>query len=87
MCIRDRYVAYSTILDASAGISLYTDTTFSNGMNSIATYNNLYNGNVTLNRINRTSDNPLLDSNYMIEIRNTGSASPDLGGLDVYKRQ
>ena len=75
------YVAYSTILDASAGISLYTDTTFSNGMNSIATYNNLYNGNVTLNRINRTSDNPLLDSNYMIEIRNTGSASPDLGGF------
>ncbi len=75
------YVAYSTILDASAGTPLYTDTTFSTSMNNMLVYNNLENGNVILNRINRTSDNPLLDSNYMIEIQNIGYVEPDLGGF------
>ncbi len=75
------YLAYSTLLDASAGVSLYNDTTFLDGMNSMSYYNNLHNDTVILNRVSRSDDNPLLNSDYMIEIKNIGDATPGLGGF------
>ena len=78
------YVAYSTILDAGAGIALQNDPLFESGINDILIYNLLENGNVVLNRVARSSDNPLLNTNYMIQISTIGNATPGLGGFVQY---
>lgn len=65
----------------SSGKMLYTDPTFKNGLNGISAYNNSLNGNVTVNHIAKLPDSPVTASNYNIEIKNTGEASPGLGGF------
>lgn len=75
------YLSYSAMIDASAGNNLYTDTTFASGNNSMSVYDNLNSSNLIHERIPRSNDNPLLDSNYMIRIQNIGKTNPDLGGF------
>ena len=75
------YVAYSTVLDATAGTKLNTDVNFASGMNGMETYNNAGNGTTSLSRIARSSDSPLTGASYMVRVTNTGSAHPGLGGF------
>ena len=75
------YVAYSTVLDATAGTKLNTDVNFASGMNGMTTYNNAGNGTTSLSRIARSSDSPLTGASYMVRVTNTGSARPGLGGF------
>ncbi len=64
------------------GKMLHRDPTFVNGYNDISVYNNLGNGNVTLKRVTNTADITIPNDNRTyIEISNTGSASPNIGGF------
>ncbi|MFY7027088.1 phage tail tip fiber protein [Acinetobacter baumannii] len=65
------------------GKLLYGDVNFKKGMNSVSTYNNLNNGNVTVSRVPKYSDNPTT-STHEIEIKAIGSASPNWGGFVQY---
>lgn len=60
------------------GKMLYRDPTFRKGSNSCSVYNNSGNGLVTITRISMTAPN---DSNYVLEVKNTGTASPGCGGF------
>lgn len=60
------------------GKMLYRDPTFRNGLNDIRVYNNLGNGLVSVSRVSMTAPN---DSGYVLEIKNTGTASPGCGGF------
>lgn len=61
------------------GKMLFRDPTFFEGNNSTNIYNNLGNGTVTVTRVyDNTAPN---DSKYLLQIVNTGSASPDCGGF------
>lgn len=63
-----------------AGKILYRDLDFSTGMNGIAVYNNAGNGVTSIARIAKQTDCPTTSA-YCVEISNTGSASPALGGF------
>ena len=61
------------------GKMLYRDPTFINGNNSMGIYNNTSNGMVTHTRLaDATAPN---DSGYVIQIKTTGTASPNNGGF------
>lgn len=61
------------------GKMLYRDPTFIEGSNGISVYNNSNNGTVT---ITRTSSSTVPnDSGKMLTIKNTGTASPNCGGV------
>ena len=62
------------------GKMLYTDPTFTSGVNGMTVYNNSGNGTVTITRITKSSDCPTT-SGYMIQIKTTGTASPSHGGF------
>ncbi len=62
------------------GKMLYRDPAFATGFNGIATYNNLGNGTVLLDRIPAVFGGPST-SGVVLRIRNTGAASPGLGGF------
>ncbi|MBQ6285698.1 MAG: InlB B-repeat-containing protein, partial [Bacilli bacterium] len=63
------------------GVGLYNDDGFNNGKNSMGVYNNSNNGTVVHTKIATTSDNPMKDSSYVIQITTNGTASPGLGGF------
>lgn len=65
------------------GKLLYGDVNFKKGTNSVVTYNNMNNGNVTVTRVPRYSDNPTT-STHEIEIKVVGAASPNWGGFVQY---
>lgn len=62
------------------GKMLYTDPTFTSGVNDMKVYNNSGNGTVTITRITKSSDCPTT-SGYMMQIKTTGTASPGHGGF------
>lgn len=64
----------------SLGKMLFSDPTFKNSSNNINTYNNKGNGTVTTSRISKINGCPT-DSQYCIEVKNVGSASPNYGGF------
>ena len=59
---------------------LYPDTTFMDGWNGIAVYNNANNGAVQLERVSKSSDCPT-SSTHMMRIKTTGAADPGHGGF------
>lgn len=65
----------------SEGTSLYKDPLFAVGTNGTLIYNNASNTNVTWTRATKSSDNPLTGTNYEMVCKNTGTASPGLGGF------
>ncbi|XZM34502.1 phage tail spike protein [Clostridium perfringens] len=64
----------------SLGKMLFSDPTFKNSSNNIKTYNNNENGTVTTSRISKINGCPT-DSQYCIEVKTVGSASPNHGGF------
>ena len=62
------------------GKMLFSDPTFKNSSNNIKTYNNNGNGTVTTSRISKINGCPT-DSQYCIEVKTVGSASPNHGGF------
>ena len=62
---------------AISGSMLFTDATFKGGVNSMAVYNNSANGTVTHSRISMSTPT---GSGYAVQISNTGTASPGIGG-------
>lgn len=67
-------------VDFSQGKMLHTDPMFKSATNSCGVYNNKSNGNVTITRSAKSSDNPMTGTEYELVIKNTGEASPGLGG-------
>ena len=68
-------------IDYSQGKMLYTDPMFDNGFNSVTVYNNAGDGNVTITRTTKSSDNPFSNATYELTIANTGYVNPSLGGF------
>lgn len=68
-------------VDYSQGKMLYTDPTFDAGINSCKLYNVTGNGNVTITRSAKSSDNPFDKTTYELVIANKGTASPACGGF------
>ena len=68
-------------VDYSQGKMLYTDPTFDTGVNSCIVYNHTGNGNVTITRSAKSSDNPFDKATYELVIANKGTASPGCGGF------
>ena len=62
------------------GTPKYNDETFTSSSNSMVVYNNSQNGTVTHTRIDKSSDDPMLNASKMIQITTAGTASPGLGG-------
>ncbi|MDC5411647.1 DUF1983 domain-containing protein [Acinetobacter baumannii] len=62
------------------GKLLQGDVNFKKGNNGVSVYNNAGNGNVTVTRVAKSSDNPTT-STYEIEIKTIGAASPTWGGF------
>lgn len=79
--------AYSTANNAvlttamASGKMLFTDPSFASGNNALSVYNNSVNGTVTMKRISRPSDSPITSSGYVLEIKNTGTSTPNCGGF------
>lgn len=67
-------------VNLGAGKMLFTDPTFNSGVNSISVYNNSSGSAVTVRRVSRTGDNPT-GSEYQLEIKTAGAASPGIGGF------
>lgn len=70
-----------TGINFAQGKMLYKDPMFETGANSTGVYNNAQNGNVTKTRQAKSTDNPMIGTDYELMISNTGSASPGLGGF------
>lgn len=68
-------------IDFSQGRMLFTDPMFIHGMNSVETYNNEYNGNVSVTWEAKSSDNPISETAHELLVKNTGPANPDCGGF------
>lgn len=68
-------------IDFSQGRMLFTDPMFIHGMNSVNTYNNEYNGNVSVTWEAKSSDNPISETAHELLVKNTGPANPDCGGF------
>ncbi|HCQ9850035.1 TPA: sugar-binding protein, partial [Acinetobacter baumannii] len=62
------------------GKLLQGDVNFKKGNNGVSVYNNAGNGNVTVTRVAKSSDNPTT-STHEIEIKTIGAASPTWGGF------
>lgn len=73
-------------INFAQGKMLYKDPMFADGTNSIKIYNYAGNGNVTVTRQAKSSDNPMTGTNYEIKISNIGSASPGLGGFSFVNK-
>lgn len=69
-------------IDFSQGRMLFTDPMFIHGMNSVNTYNNEYNGNVSVTWEAKSSDNPISETAHELLVKNTGPANPDCGGFN-----
>lgn len=68
--------------DLSNGTMLYTDPYFATGINGISTYNNnLSNGNVKVERVAKSLDNPFTNTSYELKITNIGESNPACGGF------
>lgn len=65
----------------ASGKMLFSDPTFKMGNNNVSPYNNAGNGVVTITRVSRQADSPVSDSDFNLEIKNTGLAVPGLGGF------
>lgn len=65
----------------SNGKMLFRDPVFATGINSLNLYNNSGNGNVTVTRIEKQADCPT-ESQFQVEIKNTGTSSPLCGGFN-----
>lgn len=72
----------------ASGKMLYMDPTFKEGSNGVYPYNNELTPNVPVTRVGKLADSPVIDSDYNLEIKNIGAASPGLGGfhLEVLSR-
>ena len=68
-------------VDYSQGKMLQTDPMFATSSNGCSIYNNKSNGTVTVTRTAKSSDNPMTGTDYELVIKNTGEASPGLGGF------
>ena len=68
-------------IDFSQGRMMFTDPMFIHGMNSVNTYNNEYNGNVSVTWEAKSSDNPISETAHELLVKNTGPANPDCGGF------
>ncbi|EPG2116406.1 interleukin-like EMT inducer domain-containing protein [Acinetobacter baumannii] len=62
------------------GKLLQGDVNFKKGNNGVSVYNNAGNGNVTVTRVAKSSDNPTT-STHEIEIKTIGAARPTWGGF------
>lgn len=67
--------------DYSHGKMLYKDPSFAVGTNDTEVYDESQNGNVTITRDGKSSDNPMLDTEYELVITNKGESSPGCGGF------
>lgn len=65
----------------SEGTMLYKDPTFASGVNSTNRYANSGTSYVTWTRSAKSSDNPMTGTSYEMVCKNTGAASPGLGGF------
>lgn len=71
-------------VDLSNGKMLFLDPYFAFSKNSCLVYNNAYNGNVKIERVAISSDNPFSATSvtsYELKITNTGTANPGCGGF------
>ena len=64
------------------GKSMFKDLLFDEGFNGCVVYNNLYNGNVKLSIVSKSSDNPYSIAKKELKIETTGAASPGHGGVE-----
>ncbi|MBW3010326.1 hypothetical protein, partial [Acinetobacter baumannii] len=62
------------------GKLLQGDVNFKKGNNAVFVYNNAGNGNVTVTRVAKSSDNPTT-STHELEIKTIGAANPSCGGF------
>lgn len=67
-------------IDFSQGKMLHTDPMFIAGINGCSVYDNSKNGNVTVTRVTKSSDNPFTNATHELAIKTAGTASPGLGG-------
>lgn len=63
------------------GKSMFKDLLFDEGFNGCGVYNNMYNGNVKLTIVQKSSDNPYAIAKKELKIETTGAASPGHGGV------
>lgn len=63
------------------GKSMFKDLLFDEGFNGCQVYNNMYNGNVKLTIVPKSSDNPYAIAKKELKIETTGAASPGHGGV------
>lgn len=71
-------------VDLSNGKMLYTDPYFAYSNNNCVVYNNSRNGNVKIERVGISSDNPFSATSvtsYELKIINTGTSTPGCGGF------
>lgn len=75
-------------IDFSQGKMLHTDPMFLEGKNGANIYNNKANDTVAITREEKSEDNPFPAATHELVIKNTGTASPGLGGYNqgVYSR-
>lgn len=65
----------------ASGKMLYMDPTFKVGNNGVYPYNHGETSTVSVTRVDKLADSPVIDSDYNLEIKNTGVAYPGLGGF------
>lgn len=63
------------------GKSMFKDLLFDEGFNGCQVYNNMYNGNVKLTIVQKSSDNPYAIAKKELKIETTGAAKPGHGGV------
>lgn len=63
------------------GKSMYKDLLFDEGFNGCEVYNNMFNGNVKLTIVQKSSDNPYAIAKKELKIETTGAATPGHGGV------
>lgn len=74
------FLGWSVAGAGKLGNMITDDPTFNTSMGNVTTYNNSENGNVTLSRVAKSSDN-LFGEAYEIKIDVKGAASPEYGGF------
>ena len=73
-------LSVSQVVSTANGKMLYKDPTFKSGKNGVHVYNNLGNGAVTVDRVEKGEACPT-NSTHMLRITTNGSATPALGGF------
>lgn len=63
------------------GKSMFKDLLFDEGFNGCQVYNNMFNGNVKLTIVQKSSDNPYAFAKKELKIETTGAATPGHGGV------